>query len=202
MGAFTRPRLQRSAPTPRRHAPQAVMRVRRCTSVRWLVVTASIVLLVIVCLAASAANVATVTLELYVPEFIDVLALLEDSGGVTGDDDQGFAGTLLTITTNQSNWMLLAGIESRALPVVVGTAVTEGTVALQIDVAYHDLRGSPSVAPTLTWRGGELRRSYTVVDKGGPGPFQQLWLAYRIDPAVLAALREMGPLRVVFTVVR
>lgn len=147
--------------------------------------------------AARAATVATVTLEFYVPAFIDVLARPE-----TADDGSAnAAGALLTITTNQTDWVLVAGLAGRGLPALAAVSDAEGGVALQIDVAEHDLRGSPSVARALAWRHDEPARLYTVVDKGGAGPFQYLRLVYSIHPAVMAALREMGPLHVVITVV-
>lgn len=153
---------------------------------------------------AAAADFAVVTLQLRVPLYLDVSAAIDG----TAEDFEREEGSgahvvrsYVTITTNQGDWLLVASVEgwgnwALAVPLVSGE-----DVAVEIDVAEHKLQGSPSVVQSIAWRGNELRRAYTLVERGGAGPFQQLRLAYRFHPGLLQASGGLGPLRVVYTVV-
>lgn len=143
-----------------------------------------------------AASLATVTVEFVVPAYLQMQADLEsaEEGGTE-------PRVVLVIATNQNQWVLVAGVESRAAASLPASAEGED-VAVQMVVTEYDLRGRPAVAEVLAWRSQEMQRTYTVVGGGGAGPSQRLRVDYLVHPLLRQAPDDVGPLRVVYTVVR
>src|SRR5690606_1057759 len=105
-------------------------------------------------------------IEVALPYYLEVQAHPE----AVADDAPGYPGSSLTITTNLSEWTLVASVGAGGEPF----PLPEGDDALVIEVAGYDLKGAPAVRAPLAWKGDLLKRSLTLIEGGGMGAGQQL----------------------------